>query len=339
MADENILIVDDSLESRTLIKRILEAQGYVCHVAAGGEEALGLLETQPVDLALLDILMPGMTGLSLFERIKERYPGAAVVFVTAMDDLNIAVEHIKNGAYDYVVKPVTKQRLLGVVSEALANRTAKLNENKQLVYLEEEASRQATELEGKKRELTSLNDIFQAHLNERFTQDKDQDEPLDGYYDGQETRSAGRTQISSLNPSNWLSKFQLNSQGMTWAEAFRRASHYFAWVMIWGVLAEVVLIAGVMFLGWGLQEFEGRRLAVGLGIGLLVWGVAILTATSIAVWIKASTDAVADSVEKRTVARQGSTSNKSSWSNSQPHVNGNGNKQPVPGLFELDDQL
>ena len=339
MADERILIVDDSLESRTLIKRILEAQGYVCHVAAGGEEALDLLATEPVDLALLDVLMPGMTGLSLFEHIKERYSDVAIVSVTAMDDLNIAVEHIKNGAYDYVVKPVTKKRLLDVTSEAIANRAYKLNEDRQLVYLEEQASRQATELEGKRRELTSLNEIFQAHLNERFTRDEDKEEPSDGYYDGQETRSTGGTGLSSLNPSNWLSKFQLNSQGMTWAEAFRRASHYFAWVMIWGILAGVVLIAGVMFLGWGLQEFEGRRAAVGVGIGLLVWGAAILTATSIAVWIKASTDAVADSVEKRTVARQETNSRKSSWSNGRPQINRNGNKQPVPGLFEPNDRL
>ena len=106
-----ILVVDDEPGIRDLLKDNLEEQGYVCHTAPDGDAALNVLAEQTVQLALVDIMMPGMTGLSLFERVRERYPDLAVIFVTAWDDLNIAVQNLKNGAYDYVVKPVTRKRL------------------------------------------------------------------------------------------------------------------------------------------------------------------------------------------------------------------------------------
>ena len=119
-----ILVVDDEEGIRDLLKDNLEEQGYICHTAPSGDVALQVLATETVDLALVDIMMPGMTGLSFFEHAKERYPDVAIIFVTAMNDLNIAVQHLKHGLYDYMVKPITRKRLQEAVVEALDKRMA-----------------------------------------------------------------------------------------------------------------------------------------------------------------------------------------------------------------------
>lgn len=104
----SILIVDDSLDNRLLYTKGLEGRGYVCHTDSSGGAALEVLSREPVDIALIDIMMPGMTGSSLFQHVNELHPEVAVIFLKAVDDLNIAVDHIKKGAYDYLVKPVTE---------------------------------------------------------------------------------------------------------------------------------------------------------------------------------------------------------------------------------------
>ena len=97
-----ILIVDDEEGIRDLLSEGLEQQGYLCHTSPDGTSALETMATQPVDLVLLDMMMPGMTGLSVFRKLKERFPTVAVIFLTAVDDLTLAVENLKGGAYDYL---------------------------------------------------------------------------------------------------------------------------------------------------------------------------------------------------------------------------------------------
>lgn len=163
-----ILVVDDEPGIRDLLKDNLEEQGYVCHTAPDGDAALNVLAEQTVQLALVDIMMPGMTGLSLFERVRERYPDLAVIFVTAWDDLNIAVQNLKNGAYDYVVKPVTRKRLQQAVEETLAKREALLEKKQRRSFLHEQIVRQARELESRTRELDALNGMFQSDVSSTF---------------------------------------------------------------------------------------------------------------------------------------------------------------------------
>lgn len=160
-----VLVVDDEPGIRALFKENLEEGGYVCHTAADGDTALKVLATEPVDVVLLDIMMPGIGGGALFQRISERYPDVAVIFVTGVGDLNTAVNLIRSGASDFVVKPVTRQRLLRVVQETLAKRMATLDTKKQQVRLEEQVARQLEQLESMARELSSLNRLFQADLD------------------------------------------------------------------------------------------------------------------------------------------------------------------------------
>ena len=118
----HILVVDDEEEIRDLYKDSLEESGHVCHGAANGNAALELRDTEVVDLMLLDITMPGMNGLTLFQHVKELHPGVGVIFVTAMDDVSIAVDYLKVGACDYLVKPVSLKHLKRAVEDALDNR-------------------------------------------------------------------------------------------------------------------------------------------------------------------------------------------------------------------------
>ena len=121
-SETKILVVDDEQQVRDLFCESLGEAGQTCFSAAGGKEALGILAKEDIDLVIIDIIMPGMSGLSLFEHIKDRHPDVAAIFVTAMDDVNIAVSNLKHGAYDYLLKPVTLRRLKQAVDEVLEKR-------------------------------------------------------------------------------------------------------------------------------------------------------------------------------------------------------------------------
>ena len=133
----HILVVDDDENIRELFGVIMEEQGYVCQTASGGEAALEVLGAGRVDIAVVDFMMPKMTGATLFQHIKERHPDVAVIFATAVDDLNIAVEQLKEGAYDYIVKPVSRTHLEKVVRQVIARRAATLKERGELELLDD----------------------------------------------------------------------------------------------------------------------------------------------------------------------------------------------------------
>ena len=118
----SILVVDDSTDVRVLATEVLSRKGYTCYEASSGAEALEVLATGTIELALLDIVMPNMTRLALFERLRESHPDVAVVFNTGVDDLRLAVDHLKKGAYDYLVKPISRERLERAVEDALDRR-------------------------------------------------------------------------------------------------------------------------------------------------------------------------------------------------------------------------
>ena len=170
-SSNHILVVDDEEGIRELLRETLEQNGYRCHTSCDGKGALETLASQPVELALLDMMMPGMTGLSLFQHLKEEYPSTAVIFLTAVDDLSLAVEHLKGGAYDYLVKPVTRKRLRQAVEDALARRLEELKEREERRRLEEQVAEKALALEWKVRELTALNHMIQVDLSRRFAAD------------------------------------------------------------------------------------------------------------------------------------------------------------------------
>lgn len=127
-----ILIVDDNQDIRSLLKLTLVNQGYVCHAADGAEAALKFFSERSVDLALIDIVMGGMTGLSLFKQIRDNYPETAIIFVTSIDDMELALDTVKQGAYDYIIKSAIPDRLVETVEQAISWRDANVERNRRL---------------------------------------------------------------------------------------------------------------------------------------------------------------------------------------------------------------
>ncbi|HYE24265.1 MAG TPA: HD domain-containing phosphohydrolase [Clostridia bacterium] len=126
MADR-ILVVDDEEPIREIVSSMLQNAGYACRQAGSGLEALAALDSgERFELMLSDLMMPELNGIGLLERVKEKYPDMPVVMVTAVHDISVALAAIRNGAYDYLLKPFEREQLLAMVGRALENRRLKL---------------------------------------------------------------------------------------------------------------------------------------------------------------------------------------------------------------------
>jgi putative two-component system response regulator len=137
------LIVDDEAPLRQMLRRILEQQGFICHDAASGVEAVAVLEQHPVALVLSDYHMPEMDGVELLRTIRERWPETAVVMVTGVSDVDLAVQCLSHGAMDYVTKPFRVDEIRGRVRQALEKRQLLLENKAHREHLEVRVQEQA----------------------------------------------------------------------------------------------------------------------------------------------------------------------------------------------------
>src|SRR4029077_11915946 len=127
MPVDRILVVDDDETIREIVCSMLTTANYKCHQAPSGMEALALLESgEEFELMLSDLMMANLDGIGLLEKTKERFPEMPVVMVTAVHDISVALAAIRNGAYDYLLKPFEREQLLATVRRALENRRLKL---------------------------------------------------------------------------------------------------------------------------------------------------------------------------------------------------------------------
>jgi DNA-binding NtrC family response regulator len=118
-----ILVVDDERNIRRTMRMVLETEGYAVAEADSAEEALRLLETEPVDLGIFDIRLPGMDGLTLLSRARELWRDLPVIVVSGHADTSDVVDAVKRGAADFFSKPVDRDRVLVSVKNALSRRT------------------------------------------------------------------------------------------------------------------------------------------------------------------------------------------------------------------------
>ena len=116
---DNILVVDDESGILDICKRSLTKRGYNVFTALNGEDALKILENEPVELALVDLRMPQCDGNELLKKIKKSFPFTEVVIITAEATLDAAIESLKNGAFDYILKPFNLIELLAAVKRSL----------------------------------------------------------------------------------------------------------------------------------------------------------------------------------------------------------------------------
>lgn len=116
-----ILIVDDDKAIRYSLKRVFE-ENYNVITAYNGEEALNLFQRTPIDLIIMDIKMPGRSGIEILKEIKEIDPKSLVILMTAYGTTDIAIEAMKWGAFDYLLKPFTIKRMNELVAKAISLR-------------------------------------------------------------------------------------------------------------------------------------------------------------------------------------------------------------------------
>ena len=114
-----ILVIDDDTEVRYSLNRVLSSQRYQVSEAASGEEGVAAVKKQAPDVVLLDNRMTGMSGLETLQHIRSANPKQLVIFMTAFGTAQTAIEAMKFGAYDYVVKPFDPPKLLALVESAL----------------------------------------------------------------------------------------------------------------------------------------------------------------------------------------------------------------------------
>src|SRR5258708_37772620 len=115
----HIMVVDDEGAIRYSISKTLQRVGYQVSAAASGEEALEMLEEQNFDVVLTDIRMPGLTGVELLAKIKEKAPDSIVILMTGYASLGTAVESLRLGAHDYLIKPSSSQDIRQSVARGL----------------------------------------------------------------------------------------------------------------------------------------------------------------------------------------------------------------------------
>jgi DNA-binding response OmpR family regulator len=117
-----VLIVDDDEEICELIFEELAEKDYICEVSFNAADALAKLKRNSFDLALVDIKLPGMSGIDLLRVVGKCYQMTAIVMITGMSDVSTAVEAMKLGALDYIVKPFNLNKLEASISTILRNR-------------------------------------------------------------------------------------------------------------------------------------------------------------------------------------------------------------------------
>jgi putative nucleotidyltransferase with HDIG domain len=160
MTPDRILVVDDEEAIREIVSSMLTTANYQCRQAASGLEALSLLDSgEDFALMLSDLMMAGMDGIGLLERAKEKFPDMPVVMVTAVHDISVALSAIRNGAYDYLLKPFEREQLLATVRRALENRRLKLENRAYQTELEAKIDARTQQLRNAMGEIEKSYDI------------------------------------------------------------------------------------------------------------------------------------------------------------------------------------
>ncbi len=162
---DRILVVDDEEAIREIVSSMLTFAGYSCLQAASGMEALAVLNSgEEFELMLSDLMMAELDGIGLLERTKERFPDMPVVMVTAVHDISVALAALRNGAYDYLLKPFERDQLLATVGRALENRRLKLENRTYQTNLESLVEARTDQLQTAMAQLqTAMNDLTRSY--------------------------------------------------------------------------------------------------------------------------------------------------------------------------------
>jgi response regulator RpfG family c-di-GMP phosphodiesterase len=156
-----ILIVDDDSTVRDVIGVLLGEEGYACTPVSSAEAALDVAQSADFQLVISDVKMPGKDGMWLLERLREGHPDTAVIMLTAFGDTEAAVECLRRGAADYLLKPPKVTDLIRAIERALARRRLELARQRYRRSLEKRVREKTAELS---RALTDLETTYSSTL-------------------------------------------------------------------------------------------------------------------------------------------------------------------------------
>jgi len=143
---ERILVVDDEAAIRKLLRQKLSREGYLCEEADTAEPALDKLRSSPTELVILDIKMPGKSGIELLSEIKAGYPHTTVIMATAVTETSVAIQCMRQGADDYICKPFNLDEVVLTVARTLEKRRLQLKIEEYQQHLEEKVEQQTMEI-------------------------------------------------------------------------------------------------------------------------------------------------------------------------------------------------
>ncbi|MGC2830696.1 MAG: HD domain-containing phosphohydrolase [Candidatus Acidiferrum sp.] len=143
---ERILVVDDEEAIREVVSTMLESKGYRCTAVSNGRAAQEQVKKSTPDLVLSDMIMPEMDGIKLLDWLREYDPEVPVIMVTAIHDISTALEAIRRGAYDYILKPFEKDQLFLGVGRALQHRRLVAENRSYQLKLEQQVEERTAQL-------------------------------------------------------------------------------------------------------------------------------------------------------------------------------------------------
>jgi response regulator RpfG family c-di-GMP phosphodiesterase len=155
-----ILIVDDEAEITAILSDLFEGQ-YDCSTAGSAEEALTLLAGRELELVISDITMPGMSGLDMLPHVRSLAPNTVVVMISGMQTMESAIDALRLGAFDYVMKPFDLRQVEAVVKRALEHQDLIVAKQRYEDHLEELVEQRTAELD---KALNSLEDAYRSTL-------------------------------------------------------------------------------------------------------------------------------------------------------------------------------
>jgi DNA-binding NtrC family response regulator len=158
----NLLIVDDEKNIREGLGKALEMEGYNVYLAENGRQGLDMIQNNEMDLVIADLKMPELSGEELLKRVSSSYPTLPVIILTGHGTIESAVDAMRNGAYDFLTKPVNLDRLSILVNRALSNRSLILEHRALQEELEKNRNRQQyASIIGKSTKMKAVVDVVE----------------------------------------------------------------------------------------------------------------------------------------------------------------------------------
>jgi cyclic di-GMP phosphodiesterase len=146
-SDRRVLIVDDDPTICDVLKQGLSQHRFTCRSCSNGKEALEVLTHESFDAVVSDLQMPGMSGLELLQEVRKKYPRSAFLMVTGENDVRVGIQAMKQGAYDYVVKPFELEAVVASLGRALEMKRLELELEDYRLHLEEMVEQRTKQLQ------------------------------------------------------------------------------------------------------------------------------------------------------------------------------------------------